>query len=196
MDAFTQLLEAYVSTEANVLTDAWAWEGLKAVNRSLEKVVHSGENLYARTDMAFAALVSGIVLANAGLGLVHGFASSIGGLIDMPHGKICGTLMAATHEKNIKALQAKDPKSSAFNKYVKVGMLFAGETFQEQSDNYYLDQLIRRLYDMTKSFGLERFGRYGLTRDKAAEIAEKTGNKNNPVNFSTDERNNILLSRL
>ena len=58
MDAFTQLLEAYVSTEANVLTDAWAWEGLKAVNRSLEKVVHSGENLYARTDMAFAALVS------------------------------------------------------------------------------------------------------------------------------------------
>jgi alcohol dehydrogenase class IV len=197
MDAFTQLLEAYVSTKASVLTDAWAWEGLKAVHRSLEKAVYQGNDLEARTDMSLAALLSGIVLANAGLGLVHGFASSIGGLIDMPHGQVCGTLMAAVHESNIKVLQVSDPKSAALNKYVKVGVLFSGETLQEQSDDYYLDQLIWRLNKMTDSFGLERFGRYGMTESQAAEIAEeKTGNKNNPVNFSAEARRDILLRRL
>ncbi|MFP4620986.1 MAG: iron-containing alcohol dehydrogenase [Bacteroidales bacterium] len=197
MDAFTQLLEAYVSTKASVLTDAWAWEGLKAVHRALEKAVHSGDDLTARTDMSFAALISGFALANAGLGLVHGFASSIGGLIDMPHGQVCGTLMAAVHESNIKALKTNDPESPALNKYVKVGVLFAGETLQEQSDDYYLDQFIRRLNDMTESFGLERFSGYGLTESQAVEIAEeKTGNKNNPVNFSAEARKDILLRRL
>ena len=197
MDAFTQLLEAYVSTKASVLTDAWAWEGLKAVHRSLERAVYQGNDLEARTDMSLAALLSGIVLANAGLGLVHGFASSIGGLIDMPHGQVCGTLMAAVHGSNIKALQVNDPKSVVLNKYVKVGVLFSGETLQEQSDDYYLDQLIWRLNKMTDSFGLERFGRYGMTKSQAAEIAkEKTGNKNNPVSFSAEARRDILMRRL
>lgn len=196
MDAFTQLLEAYVSEKSGVMTDAWAREGLKAVGRSLERAVENGNDLTARTDMSFAALASGIVLTNAGLGLVHGFASSVGGMIDMPHGQVCGSLMAVVHEETIRALQASDPKSGALEKYVQTGLLFSGEKGRDKPDNYYLEQLIRKLHEMTESFGLERFRRYGLTEALAAEIAGKTDNKNNPVIFSEEERRKILLSRL
>src|SRR5690606_22395692 len=72
MDAFTQLLESYLSTAANPITDALALEGLRHVSRSLPLAVHDPGNLSARCGMALASYLSGITLANAGLGLVHG----------------------------------------------------------------------------------------------------------------------------
>ena len=80
MDCFTQLIESYLSDKANEYTDALAWEGLKEIKSSLVQSYMHGNDIQARTGMAFASLTSGICLANAGLGVVHGFASSIGGL--------------------------------------------------------------------------------------------------------------------
>ena len=86
MDCFTQLTEAYLSDKSNEYTDALAMEGLKAIKSSLIRSYTNGEDIEARTGMSFAALTSGICLANAGLGVVHGFASSIGGMYNIPHG--------------------------------------------------------------------------------------------------------------
>lgn len=58
--------------------------------------------------MAYAALLSGVVLANAGLGVVHGFAGPIGGFFPIPHGVVCGTLIGATTRANLEALR-RDP---------------------------------------------------------------------------------------
>lgn len=92
MDAFTQLLESYLSTTANSLTDAWAYDGLIKISQSLLKAYHTGDDLDARTDVALAAYLSGVTLANAGLGVVHGFASAVGGYFPIAHGVICSTL--------------------------------------------------------------------------------------------------------
>jgi alcohol dehydrogenase class IV len=89
MDCFTQLTEAFLSTKSNEYTDALAIQGLKAVKESLLKAYTVGD-IESRSGMSFAALTSGICLANAGLGTVHGFASSIGGTFTIPHGIICG----------------------------------------------------------------------------------------------------------
>ncbi len=105
MDCFTQLAEAYLSVQACEYTDALALEGLKALKVSLKECYTNGENIMARSGMAFAALTSGICLANAGLGVIHGFASSIGGMYNIPHGVICGTLMAAANEVNVRELK-------------------------------------------------------------------------------------------
>jgi alcohol dehydrogenase class IV len=106
MDCFTQLTEAFLSDKASEYTDAFARLGLNAIKNSLVKSVRNGEDINARTDMSFAALNSGICLANAGLGTVHGFASAIGGRYNIPHGLICGTLMAATNRVNVRELRA------------------------------------------------------------------------------------------
>ena len=74
--------------------------------------------------MSFAALTSGICIANAGLGVVHGFASSIGGMYNIPHGLICGTLMAISNEVNIRELRKNGNNQVALKKYAILGELF------------------------------------------------------------------------
>ena len=93
MDAFTQLLESYVSLKSTPLTDSLALSGMEQVSGHLIPVCTTGASaLPNRTAMAYGALLSGITLANAGLGIVHGLAATIGGLYTIPHGVICGVL--------------------------------------------------------------------------------------------------------
>nr|HPJ72707.1 iron-containing alcohol dehydrogenase [bacterium] len=94
MDALAQLLEGFISLRASPLTDAIAREGLRAAGRGLRRAYRHGSDLEARTEMALAALCSGMVLANAGLGAPHGFAGPLGGMFPVPHGAACARLLA------------------------------------------------------------------------------------------------------
>ena len=148
MDAFTQLLESYLSTAANPMTDALAHEGLQRISKSLMKTFMNGDNLEARTDMALAAYLSGITLANAGLGLVHGFASSIGGYFEIPHGVICSRLMGATNKATIRKLRHEKTNHQALAKYATVGKLFTDAN--AKSENYYSDLLLDTIEILTR----------------------------------------------
>ncbi|WP_445267887.1 hypothetical protein [Thiothrix subterranea] len=86
MDAFTQLLEAYVSTRANPLTDALALSGMEAVRDSLLNFYHDPSDSAARGKMAYAALLSGICLAQTGLGSVHGVVAPLERFTRLPTG--------------------------------------------------------------------------------------------------------------
>jgi alcohol dehydrogenase class IV len=81
LDALTQLIEPFVSVKANPMTDAICREGMRRWR------VGGNEN------WALAALFSGMALANAGLGAVHGFAGPLGGMYDAPHGALCAALL-------------------------------------------------------------------------------------------------------
>ena len=114
MDAVTQLLEAYVSTGANPFTDALALDGLRRAGAALPLAVSNGADLRARAEMAYAAYLSGIALANAGLGLVHGYASSLGALHPIPHGVICAILVGPVTRKIADALASASDEQSLF----------------------------------------------------------------------------------
>ena len=193
MDAFTQLLESYVSSQASVMTDGLAFSAMGAVKEHLVDVCSEGAgDVQARAGMAYASLVSGITLANAGLGVVHGLASSIGGAYNIPHGVICGTLIGAATKMNIQLL--RDSGNSALDKYVQVGRLFAGDDKlgPEQS----CDVLVDIIDEWTEKLKIPRLSEYGMNIFDLDTIIDKTSNKNNPVQLDSEQIKTILLERV
>jgi alcohol dehydrogenase len=198
MDALTQLLESYVSLKANPFTDALALSGIAMVRDSLLPW-HDGQSDGAghRRGMAYAALLSGITLAQVGLGSVHGLASPLGAFFPIPHGVVCGTLVAACTEVNIRALSAREPDSPALAKYSDLGRLLADE--HDLDDETAREVLLEILIEWTDDLALPRLSEYGLT---AADIPRVVANcrgssmKTNPVVLADDEVAGVLQQRL
>ena len=194
MDCFTQLIEAYLSDKSNDYTDALAIEGLKAIKTSLIRSYNNGEDIEARTGMSFAALTSGICLANAGLGVVHGFASSIGGMFDIPHGLICGTLMAKSNEINIRELRKNDKNHVALKKYAILGKLFIEKS--GHSEVYYTDGFVNYLHSLTNDLKLPGLRKSGFDEEHVSIVCSITEIKNNPVKLAFENLVEILLKSL
>ncbi|NLJ44083.1 MAG: iron-containing alcohol dehydrogenase [Bacteroidales bacterium] len=194
MDCFSQLTEAFLSGKSCEYTDALAVEGLKAVKDCLKKSYLDGTDIIARSGMSFAALTSGICLANAGLGVVHGFASSIGGMVSIPHGVICGTLMAYANEVTVRELRKSAKDSAALRKYAKLGRMFIESTVS--SDDYYIDGFIDYLRELTSFFNLPRLGLFGIRPEDMDAICRMTEQKNNPVRLDNESLIDILTARI
>ena len=113
MDALTQLIEPFVSCRANPLTDGLCREGIVRAARSIRRACEHMDDLDAREGMAAASLFSGLALANAGLGVVHGFAAPIGGMFPAPHGAVCAALLPHAMDINLRALRLRRAESSA-----------------------------------------------------------------------------------
>jgi alcohol dehydrogenase len=199
MDTFTQLLEAYVSPKANPITDALAKSGIRQMKDAIVPVCNEkASNITARAAMAYGSLISGIVLANVGLGIVHGFASSIGGLFNIPHGVVCGTLLAASTKMNIKRLEQLGAEGeNGLLKHAIVGALITGkESFEDINVPHYCSVLRETLENWTKQLNIDRLGKYGITTTDINNIVEKTSLKNNPVHLKREDLSEILISRI
>jgi alcohol dehydrogenase len=195
LDALTQLLEPYLSPTASPLTDAIAFSGLQHIIPNLLLACGEGaEDTAVRESMAYASLCSGIALANAGLGIVHGLASPIGGYFTIPHGVVCGTLMAAALRANWQAIQAREPENKAISKLAKVGQLLTPET--GKADAYYIDLLIDTLETWTEQLQIRRLGEYGLQTSDLDKILDGTKNRNNPIQLSRDDIRTFVETRL
>jgi alcohol dehydrogenase len=197
MDAFTQLVEGFLSTRASAFTDGVAWSGLEAVQRSLLRVYQDGEDLQARGDMAYAALCSGIVLANAGLGIIHGLAPALGSMFGIPHGTVCGTLMAAGNELTLKGLHEgidnQHGSTQALSKYRRLDRLFCPDGAEGGKDG---QRFIDRLYQLTEKLQLPKLSAFGAEARQLETIAGMAANKNNPVDLSRADITSLLLKRL
>jgi len=194
MDCFTQLVEAYLSNASSPITDALALRGIQAVKSGLMRAVENGDDIDARSDMSLAALLSGICLANAGLGVVHGFASSIGSLYNIPHGNICGILMLNSNKITLRKLKEDKNNPAALIKYSGLGRVFSDEP--GKSDDYYADSFIAQLAEMTVALRLPSLSDLGVDRNDLGTIVRTTEGKNNPVKLSADEIEEILLLSL
>ncbi|MFI5258327.1 MAG: iron-containing alcohol dehydrogenase [Candidatus Limnocylindrales bacterium] len=208
MDALTQLLESYVSTRSNPFTDALALSGLACVRDGLavwfdEAAAGRGaagpgtEAAGARERMAYAALCSGICLAQAGLGAVHGLASPLGAQFPIPHGAACGATIVATTRVNIAALEARDPGSVALSRYAAAGRLFTGVAVAD--DREARSALVPALDLLTARLGVPRLSAFGISAaDIPAVVADSRGSsmKTNPVALTDDEIAAILRESL
>jgi alcohol dehydrogenase class IV len=196
LDALTQLLEAYVSSKASPMTDALALSGLEHLAAGFVPAYQNGQqDLAARSHMAYAALLSGIVLANAGLGVVHGFAGPIGGFFPMPHGVVCGTLIGAATQANVEAMRL-DPRKhgGALEKFAKAGALLSGKPMSTIDAG--CDQLLETLDNWIETTRIAKLSAYGVTRVDFPRILDKSNNKNSPITLDRGQMQAILEARL
>jgi alcohol dehydrogenase class IV len=207
MDAFTQLLESYVSSNANPLTDALAISGMTAFCDGFFAVIEAKDEAAAkagRSQLAYASLLSGITLAQTGLGSVHGLASPLGAFFPCPHGVVCGTLVAEATDINITALSERTPDSIALSKYANVGALLVNHplplsSFQAELLTASCTILVDTLRNWTTRLALPKLSAYGM---QAADIDKVVANcrggsmKTNPIVLTDAELRELLQRRL
>lgn len=161
--------------------------------QSLRKA--GAHDIEARSHMAYGALLSGITLANAGLGIVHGYAGPLGGYHPIPHGVVCGTLVGEATRVTIEELFKDAGKNRvALRKYAKAGSVLARQ--HPVSLQHDCDLLVRTLNDWIARTGIPRLGRYGLQKGDLAAILDKTNGKNSPATLSRAQMAAILEARL
>lgn len=190
LDALTQLMEPYVSIQANPLTDAISHQGLARAGRSLRRAYEDGTDVSAREDMALASLMGGLALANAKLGAVHGFAGVIGGMYPAPHGVICARLLPFVMETNVKALQSRAEDSPFLPRYADVAQILTGDAEATPADGV---DWVQTLCSQLEIPGLSEFG---VKKTDFLTIVSKTQNsssmKGNPIKLTDDELSQIL----
>lgn len=190
MDALTQLIEAYVSVNANPMTDALCMEGLGKAGRSLQRAFEDGSNIKARSDMALASLFSGIALANAKLGAVHGFAAPLGGEFHIPHGIACATLLPHVMKINIRALHERGRDSKTLCTYGKIARILTTHNRATSGEG------IQWIKDLSTAMNIPRLSQLGVTEADFPILAEKAANassmKGNPIALTKEELLEIL----
>jgi alcohol dehydrogenase class IV len=185
LDALTQLIEPFVCSRANPLTDGLCAEGIRRAGRSLRVAFANGKNKSAREDMAVASLFGGLALANAGLGAVHGFAGPIGGSFPAPHGAICAALLPHVMIANLRALRERAPDSLALSRYDEVARLLTGNPGATADDG--VDWVRKLVADLQ----IPRLGSYGIREEHVADLVAKAANtssmKANPIVLTAAE---------
>jgi alcohol dehydrogenase len=199
MDAFTQLLESYVSLRASPFTDALAASGLQAFRDGFWAAWEQDHPQAAAgySQLAYASLCSGITLAQAGLGSVHGLASPLGAFFPVPHGVVCGTLVAEATRVNIRALRERDPTGPALRKYAEAAVLVTGRMYRDEAAA--CDGLVATLEEWTERLALPRLGTYGMTEtDLPRVVANCRGGsmQTNPLVLTDEEVAELARARL
>ena len=194
MDALTQLLESFVSTRANPFADALALSGLGYVRDGLLDWYEGGEKAAeGRAGMAYAALLSGITLAQVGLGSAHGLAAPLGAFFPVPHGVACGATVAAATEANIRALEEREPGSPALAKYAQIGRLLRGKVPMDDTGARVF--LVQILTEWTARMRVPPLSAYGIREaDLDMIVANCRGSsmKTNPIDLADEEVRAIL----
>lgn len=194
MNTFSQLISAYVSLDANALTDTLAFKGLSNIKRCLKVAYNNGKNLPARSGMGYASMISGVSTSNTGFGLVRGLAEAIGARYNIKHSLLTSTLLAASTEKTIKELRKHyDDDNEALKKYGTIGRLYSKR--KGRSKSYYVDNLVEELYKQTDKFEIPTLSALGVKEEDLTQIAENTQFYNNPMPLLGENVLKILKKR-
>jgi len=190
MDALTQLIEAFVCNRPHPLVDVLCASGIPRAARALELVWDEPRHVAARTDLALAALWSGMALVNAGLGAVHGFAGPIGGMFPAPHGAVCAALLAPVMAANIAALRGRAPENPALARFGQIAGWLTGRDRAEPEDG------VRRIESLVARLQISKLSDFGITEGNSLEIVaqaqQASSMKANPILLTPVELDGAL----
>jgi alcohol dehydrogenase class IV len=192
LDALTQLIEPYVSVKANLMTDQFCVEGIRRAARSLLRAWANGADAEARRDMAWASLLGGMALANAGLGAVHGFAAPVGGMFPAPHGAVCAAILPHALRVNVSAVTER--QAWKLTRFDEIARLLTGRPHAAASD------AVRWLRELCARLEIPPLRAYGVTIADVPTLVEKAAQassmKGNPLPLTHDELTEILTAAI
>lgn len=185
LDAITQVIEPYLSTRANPLTDAICRSAIPTGLAALNRLMMSSDT-EARDQMAWTSVAGGLALANAGLGVIHGLAGPLGGLSNAAHGAICGALLPhglLANERN-----SDDAATLARITEIKRWIAQALDSTQEHA----LDALAQ----WSRSQGLPGLAALGISQEACAAAADaaalSSSMRANPVALDKHQLSEIM----
>ena len=185
MDAITQLIESYISVRAKPLPQALSLQGLALAAPSIVRAVKDGGDREARERMAHAALLSGMALANSGLGMAHGVAPALGIHSRVPHGLACAVMLPV-------ALRTNSGVRAAEIAQLAEGI--CGRKFARAAEA--VDATVERIEQLCDEVGIPRtLGEIGVRREQLPAIVKSSyGNSmsGNPRKIPEDELTSIL----
>ena len=185
LDALTQCIEPYVSSQATPLSDGNAREGIVRAARALRRAFHHGADKEARREMSIASVCGGLALSNAKLGAVHGFAAPLGGMFPIPHGTACARLLAPVVEINVRALRERAGASPVLAKYDEVARMITGRPDARAEDAV---EWLRALVDELE---VPRLSEYGVRESDVARVvaaaSQASSTKGNPIVLTNEE---------
>lgn len=194
MDALIQLIEPYLSCRATPFTDALCRDGIVRAAPALLRAVAEPDHLESRAELALVALSSGMALANAGLGAVHGFAGPIGGMFAAPHGAVCAALLAPVLEMNLRVLHERMPRHPVIGRFAEVARWLTGDAAASAED------AAKASADLVRRLAIPGLGRWGVTVRDVAAVVEKaraaSSMKGNPVVLTAAELTGVLEAAL
>lgn len=193
LDALTQLIEPYVSSKANPMVDELCRGGIRRAATALPLVFANGLDAAARSDMAVASLWSGMALANAGLGAVHGLAGPLGGMFGAPHGALCAALLPHVMDVNLAALRQAG-ESHFVSRYDEVARLVTGQ------DSAVADDGVEAVAELVRRLAIPGLASWGIGPDDLDAVVEParraSSMKANPIPLNADQLRTILQRAL
>ncbi len=187
LDCITQLIESFVCRFKRPLPRAQAHDGLVQAVRALPRVLRDPTDLEARGAMSHAALLSGMALANAGLGMAHGVAAALGVECGTPHGVACALMLPV-------AIRVNSPVASADFAMLERSIDPAAST----DDGVAAAALLTRIQRLCLEADVpQRLSAVGLRPERLDWLAENSGGsslRGNPVEIDPRSLREILAA--
>ncbi len=188
MDAITQLIESYITRNSQPVTRALCLEGLRHAPEALRKVMAQPEDRWGREAMSHAAFLSGVSLANSGLGLAHGVAAALGASCGVAHGLACAVVLPAAMRANREVAQSQ---------FAEIGRLWANSS-TTMDDVAAADLAIQTIDELLATLQIPtRLNALGVDAEQLDEIVRGSrGNSmnGNPREISDEELRELLQS--
>lgn len=142
IDAFAHAVESYVSKLASPFTEMQALKAMELIIGNIKPAAED-KDLKALEELSIASTAAGMSFSNAGLGILHALAHSLGGICDVLHGWVHPVLLPSVMRYNL---------SSCVEKMGTIGRYVSGSSVR--SDRHAAEQGIDRLEEMFNELGL------------------------------------------
>ena len=190
IDVLTHAIEAFVSLNANDFTDAAAEKAMKLVRGNLMKVYKNPDDMEARQKMHHASCLAGLAFSNAGLGLNHGMAHTLGAHFHIPHGRANGILLPYVMAFNAGYHDKLTPVAKRYARIARVLRLEGPSIRQSafsviRTTRQYIKQL--HIPDTIESAGVSREDFEGALEEMAQAAYADACTRTNPRECSVEE---------